>query len=110
LGWGCSVRCGRAGGKRNQEFFRYHPTLFGETARQLYAMIATFYNAAAACVDTQYAELSVSSRESRSAWARLIAKVYEADPLLCRRRGSPMRIVAVITEPQQVRKIPSPES
>jgi len=57
-------------------------------------------------VDTQYAELSVSSRESRSAWARLIAKVYEADPLLCRRCGSPMRIVAVITEPQQVRKIP----
>jgi hypothetical protein len=30
-------------------FFRYHPTLFGEIARQLYAMIATFYNAAAAC-------------------------------------------------------------
>jgi len=56
-------------------------------------------------VDEKYAETSVSSRESRSAWARLIAKVYEADPLICRHCGSPMRIMAVITEPQQVRKI-----
>jgi len=56
-------------------------------------------------VDTQYAELSVSSRESRWAWARLIAQVYEADLLVCRRCGSPMRIVAVITDSPQVRKI-----
>ena len=56
-------------------------------------------------VDPLDAETPVSSRESRSAWARLIAKVYEADPLICRHCGSPMRIVAVITEPQQVRKI-----
>lgn len=63
-------------------------------------------------VDQLDAESPVSSRESRSAcrrcppgFARLIAKVYEADPLICRHRGSPMRIVAVITEPQQVRKI-----
>jgi hypothetical protein len=56
-------------------------------------------------VDQLGAETPVSSRESRSAWARLIAKVYEADPLICRHCGSPMRIVAVITEPQQVRKI-----
>ena len=56
-------------------------------------------------MEEPYAETSVSSRESRSAWARLIAKVYEADPLICRRCGSPMRIMAVITEPQQVRRI-----
>jgi hypothetical protein len=47
----------------------------------------------------------VSSPESRAAWARLMTKVYEADPLVCGRFGSPMRVVAVITEPQQVRKI-----
>jgi len=35
----------------------------------------------------------------------LIAKVYEADPLICRRCGCPMRIMAVITEPEQVHKI-----
>jgi hypothetical protein len=56
-------------------------------------------------VGPQYPEASVSSCESRSAWARLIAKVYEADPLICHRCGSPVRILAVITEPQQVRKI-----
>ena len=55
--------------------------------------------------DLQCAEASVSSKESRAAWARLIAKVFEADPLICRHCGSPMRIVAVITEPQPVRKI-----
>jgi len=55
--------------------------------------------------DLQCAEASVCSKESRAAWARLIAKVYEADPLICRHCGSPMRIMAVITEPQQVRKI-----
>ncbi len=31
-------------------------------------------------VDPQYAETCVSSKESRAAWDRLIAKVYETDP------------------------------
>jgi hypothetical protein len=56
-------------------------------------------------LDPQCAETSISATESRTAWARLIAKVYEADPLVCHRCGSPMRILAVITEPQQVRKV-----
>jgi hypothetical protein len=30
-------------------FFRYHPTLYGEIARRLYALIGRFYNAAAGC-------------------------------------------------------------
>ena len=56
-------------------------------------------------VDQLGGETPVSSRESRSAWAQLIAKVYEADPLICRHCGSSMRVVAVIIEPKQVRKI-----
>jgi Putative transposase len=52
-----------------------------------------------------YEETSVTARQSPASWARLIAKVYEADPLICRHFGSPMRILAVITDPQQVRKI-----
>ncbi len=48
---------------------------------------------------------SVSDKESRCTWARLIARVYEVDPLICSRCGSPMRIIAVITEPEEVRKI-----
>jgi hypothetical protein len=55
--------------------------------------------------DLQSAEASVSSRQSRAAWARLIAKVHEANPLTCRRCGSPMCILAVIPEASQVRKI-----
>ena len=70
--------------------------------RQDHAAQAALRNSPA---DQQYAQASVSSPESRAAWARLIAKVYEADPLICRHCGSPMRIMAVITEPQQVRKI-----
>jgi len=32
--------------------------------------------------------LSMSAKESRAAWARLLAKVYEVDPLRCSRCGS----------------------
>ena len=38
-------------------------------------------------VDQQYPEASVSSPGSRSAWARLIARLYEVDPLICHRIG-----------------------
>jgi hypothetical protein len=47
----------------------------------------------------------VSDKESRSTWARLIAQVYEVDPLVCPCCSAPMRILAVINEPQEVRKI-----
>ena len=48
---------------------------------------------------------SVSARESRAAWARLITKVYDVDPMRCARCGARMRVLAVITDPQQVRRI-----
>ena len=38
-------------------------------------------------------------------WARLIAKVYEIDPLVCPRCSCRMRILAVITAPAEVNKI-----
>ncbi len=40
-----------------------------------------------------------------SSWARLIAKIYNAGPLLCPRCGSRMRVIAVITDPEVIRKI-----
>ncbi len=49
-------------------------------------------------VQPYYEESTVSEQESRSTWAKLIAQVYEVDPLTCCRYVSPMRIVAVITE------------
>ena len=49
--------------------------------------------------------VTVPHASCRSAWARLIAKVYEVDPLLCPRCGSEMKLLAVITDPAEVRKI-----
>ena len=51
---------------------------------------------------------SVSNKESRSTWAILIAQVYEVDPLECTRCHSPMKVIAVIIEPEEVRKILRP--
>jgi len=44
------------------------------------------------------------SREARSTWARLIKKIFEADPLLCT-CGGRMRIVSFITDPRVVDRI-----
>jgi len=43
-----------------------------------------------------------------STWAILIAQVYEVDPLECTRCHSPMKVIAVIIEPEEVRKILRP--
>jgi len=48
---------------------------------------------------------TVSSKASRRSWARLIQKIYEVDPLICEKCGHEMRVMAVITEPHEVRKI-----
>jgi len=41
----------------------------------------------------------------KSTWARLIAKVYEVDPLACTRCGGEMKVVAVIMDYVEVEKI-----
>ena len=43
-------------------------------------------------------------KERRKSWARLIRRVYEADPLLCR-CGQWMRVVGFITQAPVIRKI-----
>ena len=40
-----------------------------------------------------------------SVWARLIAKVYESDPLVCAKCGGYMKVVAVIIDSVEVEKI-----
>lgn len=42
---------------------------------------------------------------SKRTWARLIKKVYEADPLLCRRCCSPLKIVGLIDVPSVIERI-----
>lgn len=40
-----------------------------------------------------------------STWARLIKQVYEVDPLVCRQCGGPMKIIAFITDPDELQRI-----
>ena len=37
-------------------------------------------------------------RRCSPTWARLIAKVFQADPLVCRRCGGPLKVVAYVTD------------
>ncbi len=46
-----------------------------------------------------------SSRESRKAWARLIQKVYDVDPLICPKCESKMRIIAIIQDQYELDRI-----
>ncbi len=49
--------------------------------------------------------VSEFAARARAAWARLIRKVYEADPLECQRCKGPMRVIALIDDPHAVRCI-----
>lgn len=48
---------------------------------------------------------SAERNASRACWARLLRKVFEVDPLICRRCGAEMKVIAVLTEPKVVDKI-----
>ena len=43
-------------------------------------------------------EPTTAASPGARAWARLIARIYEVDPLRCRRCGGSMRLIAFITE------------
>jgi ribosomal protein S27E len=50
--------------------------------------------------------LSTAERRARNrAWAVLIKRVYEIDPLVCKNCGGPMRIISVILEHKVISKI-----
>ena len=44
-------------------------------------------------------------RQRRRSWARLIARIYEVDPLTCPRCGHELRVVAAITDPRVIDRI-----
>ena len=48
-------------------------------------------------------EVSVNAR--KRAWARLLAKVYEIDPLVCPNCGWKMKVIAVVQDPVEIRDI-----
>jgi len=45
------------------------------------------------------------ARRLRRSWARLIKKVYEADPLICRRCGGPLKIISLIDSAPVIERI-----
>ena len=50
-------------------------------------------------------DCDVSNKVCRKAWARLLAKVYEIDPLVCPKCGSEMRVIAVIQDSSEIKRI-----
>ena len=50
-------------------------------------------------------ECNIEEKEQKYAWTRLIAKVSGVDPLTCPRCGSPMKIIAIIMNSEEIRKI-----
>ena len=49
--------------------------------------------------------VEVDADYRKQAWARLLAKVYEIDPLVCPKCGSEMTVIAVIQDPVEIRVI-----
>ena len=49
--------------------------------------------------------VEVDSTGYKQAWARLLAKVYEVDPFVCPRCGSEMKVIAVIQDAEEIKKI-----
>ena len=47
----------------------------------------------------------VCSTARKSAWARLLARVYEVDPLICPACGSQMKVIAVIQDIDEIKPI-----
>jgi hypothetical protein len=48
---------------------------------------------------------SPKRRRCSPSWARLISKVFHADPLVCKGCGGPLTIVAYITDALSIRRI-----
>jgi len=48
-------------------------------------------------------EITVDARQR--AWARLLAKVYEVDPLVCPKCGAEMKVIAIIEDPDELKRI-----
>jgi hypothetical protein len=56
-------------------------------------------------MDDAHAESPSQARQAaKAAWAKLIRKVYEVDPLLCPKCGAPMRVIALIENPAVIQR------
>jgi hypothetical protein len=48
-------------------------------------------------------EVDINAR--KRAWARLLAKVYEVDPFVCPKCGAEMKVIAIIEDPDELKRI-----
>lgn len=55
--------------------------------------------------DADFSDDSPDARTYRKAWARLLSKVYEIDPMVCPKCGSEMKVIAIIQEPVEIDRI-----
>ena len=55
--------------------------------------------------EPEEAACDISEKASRKTWARLIAKIYEIDPFICPKCGSEMRVIAVIQDVTEIKRI-----
>jgi hypothetical protein len=55
--------------------------------------------------ETEFPKPKEKPRRASYLWAMLIARIYEVLPLLCPRCGSPMKIIAFITDPASLSRI-----
>ena len=55
--------------------------------------------------DADFSDDSSDARAYRKAWARLLSKVYEIDPMVCPKCGSEMKVIAIIQEPLERERI-----
>jgi hypothetical protein len=53
----------------------------------------------------KHEEQQPKKRRCSPSWARLIAKVFQADPLVCKRYGGPLEVIAYITDTVTIRRI-----
>ena len=66
------------------------------------------YNAATevlGCEPLTGGEEEVEVNARKRAWARLLAKVYEVDPLVCPKCGAEMKVIAIIEDSHEVKRI-----
>ena len=89
---------------RGEHLVRYYGWYSNRSRGERKALESESPEATPTCTETIEAD-NAFSQAARSAWARLIKKVYEVDPLICPHCGGEMRFVAVIEEAPIIERI-----
>ena len=87
---------------RNEQLVRYCGWYSSGSRRVRMAKGAT---AVATTASGAIEVLDEYASRAKAAWARLIRKIYEADPLVCAKCQGPMRVISLIGDPAVVRAI-----